>query len=770
MRFIRSTVTAMPGPVFYDARGKRWRHVIESLLIMTLTISAATYWVAPKAFAPLWGESLNQSTEFPRQLARSSELKNIPILGTGNGEVLTRIVQVKKNNDTVNLNNPFTGNVLRTVQPREVDEIGNSNYAIDHFGQPADRQLMLTFDDGPSAQYTPEILDVLAKEHVPATFFVTGVNVAKNPDIFKRVIREGHMVGNHTLFHIDFDKHSDIRNREELIATDRIMRVTANYSTRLFRMPYGDPDKNSLAMLQSQQLGYIHVDFDLDTKDWSYSPDADIPIPQLDGKGHVVLLHDGGGNRSSTATLLEKFIQEAKQQGYTFSTIAPLLPKGYVPTHGVKPTIADHTTLRSVQVLWTVPNKMLGWLFWFGIGSLTIMSMLYLTLALVNNRRQRKRNWSKIPNNRIPNVSVVIAAYNEEKVIRKTLDSLRSSDYPSSKLEVIVVNDGSTDNSQIVLDDYARKWSQLRVVRQSNTGKSFAINNGISHARPESKIIVTLDADTLFDPQTIRLLVRHFVKKSHNRDTKPVGAVAGHVKVGNRRNIITAWQSLEYISGICVTRLAEGAMGAIAIVPGACSAWNRDALECIGGLSEDTLAEDADATLQLHQLGYSVLQENYAVAYTEAPESIRTLAKQRLRWTYGNVQVLWKHRSMLLQPKYGMLGMVALPYACLSLIVPLVFLPPTVVAAAISLANGNWYSVVLFAVFVMTLHMIMSIVAITVARERAWHLLVVPIYRLIYEPLRAYLLYASLIRILRGTAAKWNKLERLNSAVLQSAS
>lgn len=770
MRFRKNTETTISGPVFYDAKGKRWHRVMESLLIMTIVIAAATYWAAPQALAPLWKESLHQGNGFPRQLAHSSELKDIPILGTGDGEVLTRIVRVERDGDTVNLIDPFTGNVLRTAQPGEDEEIGNSKYALDHFGQPADHQLMLTFDDGPSARYTPEILDVLAKEHVPATFFMVGANIAKNLDVFKRVIREGHMVGNHTLFHIDFDKHSDIRNREELIATDRIMRAGANYSSRLFRMPYGDPDKNALAMLQSQQLGYIHVDFDLDTKDWSYPPEADIPVPPLDGKGHVVLMHDGGGDRSSTAILLEKFIQEAKRKGYTFSTIAPLLPEGYVPTHGVAPTTADQTTLRTVQVFWVIPNKMLGWLFWFGVGSLSIMSVLYLTLALANNRRQRKRNWVKTLDHYMPHISVVMAAYNEEKVIRKTLNTLRASNYPQSRLEVVVVNDGSKDGTQKVLDDYARKWPQLKVVHQPNAGKSFAINNGISHARPESKIIVTLDADTLFEPQTIRLLVRHFVKKSHRQDSKPVGAVAGHVKVGNRRNIITAWQSLEYISGICVTRLAEGAMGAIAIVPGACSAWSRRALEQIGGLSEDTLAEDADATLQLHQLGYSVLQENTAVAYTEAPESIRTLAKQRLRWTYGNVQVLWKHRSMLMRPKYGMLGMIALPYALLSLIVPLIFLPSTVIAAVIGLANGNWHSVVLFAVFVMTLHMVISIVAIVVARERAWHLLIVPIYRLIYEPLRAYLLYASLLRILRGTAAKWNKLERLNSAALQSRS
>lgn len=596
---------------------------------------------------------------------------------------------------------------------------------------------------------------------------MTGVDIVDNPDLVKRIISEGHAIGNHTLTHIDFDEHSDLRNREELIGNDRLIRAIGDYSTRLFRMPYGDPDNNVLALLQSQQLGYVHIDDDLDSKDWSYAPGEKVPTPQLDGKGYVVLMHDGGGDRTATEHMLEKLIKEAKQMGYTFSTVADMLPQELKPHTYDASFNPDKITLHILQAIWVLPGKLLGWLFWLGVSTLTIMSVLYLTLALYNNRQRNKLRWTRVLDKDMPYVSAVIAAYNEAKVITKTLDALRASDYPQSKLEVIVVNDGSQDETLAIVEDYARKWPQLRVINQPNNGKSSAINNGIANARPESNIIVTLDADTLFMPQTIRLMVRHFVRNSHQKDFTPVGAVAGHIKVGNRRNIITAWQSLEYISGICVTRLAEDAIGAIAIVPGACSAWNRHALEQIGGLSEDTLAEDADATLTLHKHGYRILQDNEAVAYTEAPESIRTLAKQRLRWTFGNIQVLWKHKSMMLRPKYGLLGMVALPYSLLSLLIPLAFLPLMVLAAATSLMSGNWLSIVLFASFVMALHMATSTIAIAVARERAWHLFVVPIYRLIYEPLRAYLLYASLMRILRGTSAKWNKLERLNSASLQ---
>ena len=151
--------------------------------------------------------------------------------------------------------------------------------------------------------------------------------------------------------------------------------------------------------------------------------------------------------------------------------------------------------------------------------------------------------------------------------------------------------------------------------------------------------------------------------------------MSGQVKVGNRNNVLTAGQSLEYLNGICVIRMAEMMIGAIGIVPGACSAWRRSALEEIGGFSEDTLAEDADAAMTLQRLRYAVLHENHAICDTEAPETIVPLLKQRKRWMFGNFQVLWKNRSMLLRPRYGMLGMVTMPYSVAQLLLNFLFLP-----------------------------------------------------------------------------------------------
>ncbi|GAA1631645.1 bifunctional polysaccharide deacetylase/glycosyltransferase family 2 protein [Georgenia ruanii] len=743
-------------PIFFDATGHRWQRVRASVGILVVLLGGLTAWTAPGAFAPTWWPSENKGVGYPRHLEDEGKLDELPVLSADGGDAFNRVLAVDTSADPVVLKDPFSGEVLRELDDDEIAEVGDNEFVIDEFGKVPDHQLMLTFDDGPDATYTPELLNLLSREGVPATFFVLGQNVVKHQEILRRIVREGHMVGNHTMRHIDFAKNSDARDREELVGTDRTLRAVAGYGSRLFRIPRGDPYANATAVLQAQQLGYVHVNYDLDTLDWDYGPGEEIPVPELDGEGHVVLMHDAGGDRSGTLAMLAQFIDDAKAQGYTFSTMAPILPPEYTPAHDVAPTVADRATLAALSAVWVAPGYLVGWLFWFGIVSLTVMSLLYVVLALANHRRQRRRG--PRAEGPLPFVSVVLPVFNEEPVVAKTLAALRASDYPA--FEVIVVNDGSTDNTLQVLREAARDWPQLRVVDQPNAGKAAASNHGFALARGE--VVVTLDGDTVFEPGTIRMLAQHFV----GPDGAGVGAVAGHVKVGNRRNLLTAWQSLEYISGICVTRMAEGLVGAISIVPGACAGWRRDAVLRAGGYSHDTMAEDADLTLSIHRLGYQVVQENAAVAWTEAPYTVRGLARQRLRWTYGNIQTLTKHRGMLLRPRYGVLGLVTMPYTLLSVLIPLLFGPFTILVAALSISSGNWQSIALFAAFVTGMHLLISAVALWLVREKTWHLAIVPIYRLIYEPLRFYLLYASLVRALKGRVMGWYKPERMNTVSL----
>ena len=743
-------------PVFFDPSGKRWYRILATLVVLLALAAGAVSWIVPQALAQPWERPLHQENGYPRELIATGDQENIPLLGDASNP-FSRIGLVEETEAGTVLRSPFSEDVFRVLTDEERELVGDSPYVMERFGELPEKQLMLTFDDGPDATYTGEILDVLSAEGVPATFFSVGTNVVGQPELFRRIVREGHMVGNHTMTHTTaWD--DDLRNREELIGTDRAMRSVGSYATHLFRLPTGDPDNKALPILEAQQLGYLHVDFDYDTHDWEAAPGETVDLPALDGEGHIVLMHDGGGDRTATVAALKELITEAKAQGYTFSTLAPIVPEGYLPAADTEPVLADDATALAVAGLTVAPDVVMTWLFWFGIGSLTLMSALYVVLALIGHRRQTRRAWPELPEDRLPLVSVILPVFNEEPVIARTLAALRASDYPN--LEVIAVDDGSTDRTLAIMREHAASWPALTVITQPNGGKSIASNHGIMAARGE--IVVTLDGDTLFEPQTVRMFARHFYAQDAKR---PVGAVAGHVKVGNRTGLLTMWQSLEYISGICVTRMGEGVAGAISIVPGACAAWRKEALQAAGGYSHDTLAEDADLTMTLQKLGWAVVQENRAVAWTEAPMTVRGLAKQRLRWTYGNLQALWKHAGMLFRPRYGFLGMVALPYTLLATLVPLVFLPLTVLMAGINLAAGNWQPIAAFAAFVLAIHAVICVLAIRMVGESWTHLLVVPVYRIIYEPLRAYLLYASLLQALRGRMIGWYKPERTNSVI-----
>jgi biofilm PGA synthesis N-glycosyltransferase PgaC len=797
-------------PIFYDKSGKRLPRVALSVFLLLLLIGGAGAILLPSVFSPVRGAHSDEG--WARRTL--GEHDNLPLVGDQDHGIFTRLVRVEREHTgsgappgpdpallqpipapdydgdgipddldgdgvpdmvmpeppapppppPVRLVDAVTGEFIRNANDYEVQTIGSNAFAVDRYGSVPGRTLILTFDDGPDPVWTREVLDVLAREHVPATFFVVGQNVANHPELVQRMIREGHMVGNHTMTHPEtFDAHSDFQNQQEINLTDRVLRAVAGYASPIFRIPTGQPEVNSLAQLESQQLGYLQVLFDTDSHDWEFDAQGrEVPVPQLDGNGHVVIMHDAGGrSRAGTVAMLEKLIHEAKAQGYKFATAGYILPQRDLPRH-VTPSFSDRATLFFIQTVHVLPRKALTAVFWFGVGSMLILTGLYLILSVINEWRQRRKAWPDTPEDELPFVSVCLAAYNEEKVITRTLDMLRESDYPANRFEVIAVNDGSKDDTLSLLQAY--DWPQLKVVDQRNAGKSTALNNAVRHADPRSSVIMTMDADTLFRKDTIRKLARHFITGVHGG--KIVGAVAGHVKVGNRNNILTAWQSLEYLNGICIIRMAEMMVGAVGIVPGACSAWRRVALERIGGFSEDTLAEDADAAMTFQRLGYAVLHENHAICDTEAPETVVPLLKQRKRWMFGNFQVMWKNKAMLFRPSYGVLGMVTMPYSVAQLLMNLLFLPILLVVAGITAAQGDWHPIVAFALVVLVMHTIIAITAVAIAKESLVHLLVVPLYRPIYELMRVYLLYACLYRVLKGAEFSWDKLERLNTVAI----
>ena len=626
------------------------------------------------------------------------------------------------------------------------------------------KTLELTFDDGPDPIWTPQILDLLSKYKVPATFFVIGSEVVKYPDIVAREAREGYTVGNHSLTHPDL-KPDQVAN--QFVSTDRIIRTVTGTATNLIRLPYdgyagnvADADRNAV-MVDAERLGYIVSLDEFDTNDWRYGdpqlrPKTPIPLPPTTTDNLTILLHDGGGNRSATLDYLKRLIPWAISHGYHFYSLSQVSPQVVAGISHVKPSVWDYEAFLMYQALWAWPSVLIQFLFGLAILSVVVGGCVNVTLAVRRRFRYRRRFPLGADNTTGPPVSLVVAAYNEEKVIGRTLDSLRRSRYEQIN-EIIVVDDGSSDGTADIVAEMALTDPRIRLLQQENLGKAVALNRAFSMA--QSSIIITLDADTMFTPATVGALARYFT----GDQAKELGAVAGVVKVGNLRNLLTRWQALEYLTQIGVDRGAQDALGAITVAPGACAAWNRDFVVNVGGFSRSTLAEDCDLALALQCAGYRVTQDDEAVGYTEAPETAGALMRQRFRWMYGNIQALWKHRQMMFDPRFGWLGMFILPMTAISILLPVVFLPFVYIMAIVTYLGQGLDAVLLYFILFTLAQFLIAAAGIWLTAESPKHLLIAPFYRVIYEPLRAYILYKSALTVLRGTRSSWNKLQRLGT-------
>ena len=632
------------------------------------------------------------------------------------------------------------------------------------------KKVALTFDDGPDGTWTPQILDTLRSRGAPATFFVIGRNVERHIPLMRQIVSEGHEFGNHTYSHPNLSLVGDYRVRLEIAAAGRLLEAAIDKRSVFFRPPYfGDAEPTTADELipvgLASDMGYITAGVHVDSDDWQNLGSGAIVATTLGNlhHGNVVLLHDGGGDRSQTVAAIGPLIDSLHARGDTLvllSDLAGVRHDQAIVDLPPRTAAARLVELASFGLLGVV-EWAIYWVFLLAVGLGVARLAIVLTLAAWHRFARR----APPPAGYMPTVSVLIPAYNEAKVIAATVNSLRAQDYPGP-LQIIVIDDGSPDDTFDVARAAFGTDPRVAVYRKPNGGKASALTFGVGFATGE--IIVCLDADTVFAPDTVRRLIAPLADPT-------VGAVAGNAKVGNRINLVTRWQAVEYVTSQNLDRRAFSVLDCITVVPGAVGAWRKDLVAAAGGFSDDTLAEDQDLTMAISRSGHTIAYADCAIAYTEAPHSLRTLAKQRFRWAFGTLQCAWKHRDALLRPRYGALGMIALPnvwlfqllFAAISPIADLMFVWSLLSVYMIRLNHGATYAnPALFNVmFYYALFLLVDWLAAVGAflmepDEELWLTWLILIQRFAYRQIMYWVVVRSFAAALRGHIVGWGKLER----------
>jgi peptidoglycan-N-acetylglucosamine deacetylase len=617
------------------------------------------------------------------------------------------------------------------------------------------KQLVLTFDDGPSAKWTPAILDTLKALNVPAVFFVTGEGALNLPHIIEREAQEGHLVGNHTFSHPHMENLTVREAEIELNTTQRVIEGLTGSRTPLFRAPFTaniDPKTLAFPTLRAGlEAGYLVVGANIDSKDWTHPGEAAIADKVIEevtkSLGQIILFHDGGGDRAQTVDAIRSIVPRLRAAGYEFVSLDRYLG---LPRSELEKTIPFG------EQLFSFGNKVVAYLRSWGWMLLASLFLVCTLLAIARilflgflTVRDLRREEPKPPKDFDPLVTVLIPAFNEEKVIAETVQSILRSDH--RHIEVVVIDDGSKDRTALIVGGISQEDPRVRLVRQGNEGKAAAANHGLRVARGE--IVVAVDADTLVPSNSIPKLVRHFA------DPKTT-AVCGNVEVGNVNSLLTTFQAIEYVTSQNFDRRAFSALNCISVVPGALGAWRRDAVLASGGYSHDTLTEDADLTLTILRAGGRVVYEPEATGRTEAPETLSALLRQRFRWTFGTYQCLWKHKTAFF---HGSLGKIGLPNMVLFQIIFPTLSPIGDIVMLLSIFRGDWSAFLSGYLAFLAMDVCGSLLAFTLDKKPMRWLLLLLIQRFTYRQLMYYVSIKAMIAAIRGRKHGWRKLDRTGS-------
>lgn len=635
-----------------------------------------------------------------------------------------------------------------------------TKYVIRRYGY-APGKIVLTFDDGPDQDYTPRILDILKREHVPAAFFVVGSMAEKNISILRREYEEGYEIGNHTYLHPDISAISLQRVNLELNATRKLIESVTGRSTILFRPPFNaDAEPQTLAevipVAESRNQSYITIGESIDPWDWQPGVTADSILARVirqKDNGSMLLLHDAGGDtREETVKALPEIIHFFKSHGYKFTTIADVLGKSKAE---LMPPIKDNADSGIMGTLYNIfiqgffyGNWFLLYLFlsaiFLALGRVVLIGILAVRQYVDDKKGKTTRHDGVL----YP-VSIIVPAYNEEVTATKTIESLLQTDYPL--FEIIFVDDGSKDRTyEIVNSEYANN-PRVTILTKPNGGKASALNFGIAHAKYD--FVVCIDADTLLKTDAIYHLMTNFTDDE-------IGAVAGTVKVGNQNNIVTIWQSIEYITAQNMDRRAFDLINSITVVPGAIGAFRKPAISKAGGFTPDTLAEDCDLTMRILKQGLIIKNCAEAIAYTEAPETLSALLKQRFRWSFGVIQSFWKNKDALFNKKYKFFGMVGMPNILIFQIILPLFSPLADLFMVIGLFGDKPMKILIYYIVFVLVDFVVSVIAFWMEKEDYKKLVYIIPQRFIWRQLMYYVLFKSIRKALKGELSGWGVLKR----------
>lgn len=622
-------------------------------------------------------------------------------------------------------------------------------------GAAQDDTVALTFDDGPDPDWTPAILDILKAHQVKATFFVVGSEAERYPELIRRIIAEGHEIGNHTFTHPNLAEAPAPLIKLELNATQRLIESLTGRSTALFRPPYNaDSRPTDLTELLpigiAQSLDYMTILENVDPRDWQ-KPEKGALLDRVKAelpRGNIILLHDGGGDRSATVAALPAILDHLKERGDRVAPIHELLgldkEKVMPPLTQERRSIHHYASGMGFQVY----HLLYDFLHMFLVLA-TILVLLRTVLVLILARTHKPPSLREdFP---APPISILVPAFNEEKVIAKTIRSLLASDY-SGDIEILVINDGSTDSTEETVRRIGDP--RVRLINQRNSGKAHALQKGVGESTNE--FLVFVDADTQFERDALRYLIS-------TCQAPGVGAVSGHARVGNLKTFLARCQDLEYVCGFNLDRRAYAAWNCITVAPGAISAVRKSAIIAAGGFSYETLAEDTDLTLSIHKAGYRVEYQPDAVAHTEAPETFPTLARQRFRWAYGTLQCAWKHRDIIFNPRFKALGWFSLPGIWFFQVILVAFSPFIDILFLQSMLFGNTWDVLPYFLAFILCDLLLALAAVAMEGLPLRAAFRIIPQRFVYRPLLSFVIWKSILHALRGAWVGWGKLQRTAS-------